>query len=87
MLVARERRIDRIRHVSRFILNPRHGDGDLIRLYKVSLLFLGLYAWHGLGRLPHNTPSAARRPISGTGHSQNVHQLAHLPQCPIWDTS
>jgi hypothetical protein len=34
MLVARERRIDRIRHVSRFLLTPSVGDWDAVRLPK-----------------------------------------------------
>jgi hypothetical protein len=34
MLVARERRIDRIRHVSRFLLAPGVGDWDAVRLPK-----------------------------------------------------
>jgi len=34
MLVARERRIDRIRHVSRFLLTPGVGDWDTVRLPK-----------------------------------------------------
>ena len=34
MLVARERRIDRIRHVSRFLLTPGVGDWDAVRLPK-----------------------------------------------------
>ena len=34
MLLARERRIDRIRHVSRFLLTPGLGDWDTVRLPK-----------------------------------------------------
>jgi Uncharacterised nucleotidyltransferase len=34
MLVARERRIDRVRHVSRFLLTPGVGDWDAVRLPK-----------------------------------------------------
>ena len=83
MLVARERRIDRIRHVSRFLLTPGVGDWDAVQLPKFVTPLYRLVRLARVGQVA--AQYAFRRDIdlfTGPNESQNVHQLAHCSPKP-----